>query len=134
MFDKSKEQDLKRKMDRSEREQILQMEEKKISLLEKISILVEQKLMEEQESNVKKNKFTFNGSLQAFETEGYFYNAFVVSEIYKDTVIEIEYELERFEMILTSGFNRLNLPNGCLVKTKNNEKITVSLILSKEKF
>jgi hypothetical protein len=57
-----------------------------------------------------------------------------VSEIYKDTIIEIEFDLERFEMILTSGFNRLNLPNGCSVKTKDGSSITVSLIRSKRKF
>jgi hypothetical protein len=136
MFDniKGQEQNLKRKMERADREAILQMEEKKISLLEKLTILVEKQLVEKEENEFDKTKFTLNNTSQNFETKGYSYNTFVVSELYKDTIIEIEFDLERFEMILTSGFNRLNLPNGCFVKTKNGSSITVSLIRSKRKF
>jgi hypothetical protein len=132
--DKAKEQDLKRKMERSEREQILQMEEKKIGLLEKISILVEQKLIEEKESKQEISKITFNSSHQTFETKGYRFNTLVVSENYNGVLLEIEYNLERFDFFLNSGFNRLNLPNGCTVKSKDGTTITATLILSKEAF
>lgn len=132
--DKAKEQDLKRKMERSEREQFLQMEEKKIGLLEKLTILVEQKLVEEKENEIEKTKYTINGSAQFFETKGFSFNTFIVSEVNKDTILVIEYDLEKFEMVLTSGFNRLNLPNGCLLQTKDAQSITLSLILSKQRF
>jgi hypothetical protein len=131
---KGKEQELKRKMERSEREQILQMEEKKIGLLEKISILIEQKLIEEKENEQEIFKITFNNSPVILETKGYHYNGLLVSEFYKDKVLEIEYDLETFNITLNSGFNRLNLPNGCTISTVDGSAISVSLVKSKQQF
>jgi hypothetical protein len=133
-LDKKEAQNLKRKMERAEREEYLQMEEKKVGLLEKLTILIEQKLVEQKENVQEKSKVTFGASDTIFETKGYRFNTLVVSESFKDKVLVIEYDLEQFEMVLNSGFNRLNLPNGCLVKSKDGTPLSVSLIKSKEQF
>lgn len=130
----AKQQELQRQIEKDNREKLLQIEEKKVSLLEKINEYIEKELIEQKEQSIEKRKFTFNASNQIFETKGFKYSTFIVSETNKDTVIEVEYDLERFNMTLNSGFNRLNLPNGCLVRTADNKSITVSLILSKDRF
>jgi hypothetical protein len=134
MLNKKEEQDLKRRMERAERNQMLEFEEKKIGILEKISQFIEKELVEKKEKVQEKSKITFNASSSEFETKGYRFNTLVVSESYKDKVLVIEYDLEQFEMILNSGFNRLNLPDGCSIKSKDGTPISVSLIKSKEQF
>jgi hypothetical protein len=133
---KEREEKIKRKFEREEREEFLQIEEKKIGLLEKLTILVEKQLVEKAENVIDKTKFTFNNTSQIFETKGYPYNTFIVSSTNKDLLVEVEYELERFQITLSEGFNRLNLPDGCLLRTGTfaSNGTTVSLIRSKDKF